>query len=128
MEAAAPPTFPPPPPCAPGTSVTGTVSHLAADTFWLQRDEAMVEEMGERLEDEVEVLTTGATEMRVGSAVVAEWREGSYRGLVREVLEEQGLLVVNFVDWGNTDVVRLGEARVATAGEVEVPQLALRWV
>lgn len=46
MEEAAPRTFPPPPPCTVGTSVTGTVSHLAADSFWLQREEAMVEEMG----------------------------------------------------------------------------------
>ena len=50
--------------------------------------------------------------------MVAGWREGSYRGLVRE---EQGLLVVTFVDWGNTDVMRLGEARVTPRGRWRCP-------
>lgn len=109
-----------------GDWVEGEVSHQEEDeVFWLQREPGKAKELGEQLEDGVEVITTGK-EIKVGSAVVASWDGAFYRGEVLEVFGEDDLNIL-FVDYGNTDVVAKNMVRPAGKGELALPPLAVKY-
>ena len=68
-----------------GCFVEGEVSHQEENgVFWLQRDPDKARDLGEQLEEGVEVLAIGK-EMKEGAAVVASWDGAFYRGEVLEV-------------------------------------------
>ena len=103
----------------------GEVSHQEENgVFWLQRKPDKARDLGEQLEEGVEVLTTGK-EMKVGVAVVASWDGAFYRGEVLEVCGEDDL-TIHFVDYGNVDVVAKSTVRPAGKGELALPPLAVK--
>ena len=109
-----------------GDWVEGEVSHQEEDgIFWLQREPGKAKELGEQLEEGVEVLTTGKKEMKEGVAVVASWDGAFYRGEVVEVCGEDDL-IIQFVDYGNSDVVAKNMVRPAGKGELALPPLAVK--
>ena len=111
--------------CLQGEWVEGEVSHQEEyGVFWLQRDPDQARDLGEQLEEGVEVLTTGK-EMKEGAAVVASWDEAFYRGEVLEVCGKDDLNIL-FVDYGNSDVVAKSMVRPAGKGELAFPPLAIR--
>ena len=111
--------------CLKGDWVEGEVSHQEEDgIFWLQREPGKAKELGEQLEEGVEVLTSGK-EMKEGSAVVASWDGAFYRGKVLEVCGKDDLNIL-FVDYGNSDVVAKSMVRPAGKGELAFPPLAIR--
>ena len=63
-------------------------------------------------------------EIKMGSAVVAEWEGNLYRGVVTAKVGSR--LLVFFVDWGNADLVGEHKVRLALQTEMQEPQLALR--
>ena len=112
--------------CLKGDWVEGEVSHQEEDgIFWLQREPGKARDLGEQLEEGVEVLTTGKKEMKEGAAVVASWDGAFYRGEVVELCGEDDL-IIKFVDYGNSDVVAKNMVRPAGKGELALPPLALK--
>jgi hypothetical protein len=124
MSGAVSPSFPPAPAPDQGSVCSGLVSHIEGELFWLQRDTDRVEEVGVMLED-VEVMKS-AKDVKQGAAVVASWDGSWYRGVVREVRPD-GLLQVDFIDYGNSDQLKLAAVRPAVGAELGDPALALRW-
>ena len=125
MDAKQPPRFKAPDECLKGVWVEGEVSHQEGNgIFWLQREPDKARDLGEKLEEGVEVLTTGK-EMKVGAAVVASWDGAFYRGEVLEVCGQEDLNI-QFVDYGNSDVVEKSNVRPAGKGELALPPLALK--
>ena len=119
--------FPQSRPCVKGALVKGLVSNVEEEKgyFWLQRDPDKVEEVGEMLKrSQDEPL--GGGDVKVGSAVVAEWEGNLYRGVVNKAKSGSRLLV-QFVDWGNSDVVTKNQVRCALATELQEPSLAIRY-
>ena len=111
--------------CLQGEWVEGEVSHQEENgVFWLQRNPDRARDLGEQLEEGVEVLTTGK-EMKEGAAVVASWDEAFYRGEVLEVCGKDDLNIL-FVDYGNSDVVSKSMVRPAGKGELALPPLAVK--
>ena len=126
MDGKQPPRFRAPEECLQGGWVEGEVSHQEEGNgiFWLQREPDKARDLGEQLEEGVEVLTTGK-EMKEGAAVVASWDGAFYRGEVLEVVGEDGLNI-QFVDYGNSDVVAKSMVRPAGKGELVLPPLAVK--
>ena len=112
-----------------GKWVEGEVSHLEEDgVFWLQMEPSKAKELGEQLDEEVEVLTT--TQIKEGAAVVATWgispgEVALYRGEVTRLCDNEEL-EVHFVDYGNSDVLQKNKVRPAAKGELALPPLAQR--
>ena len=112
-----------------GKWVEGEVSHLEEDgIFWLQMEPSKAKELGEQLDEEVEVLTT--TQIKEGAAVVATWgispgEVALYRGEVTRLCDNEEL-EVHFVDYGNSDVLQKSKVRPAAKGELALPPLAQR--
>ena len=115
--------------CCVGKWVEGEVSHLEEDgVFWLQTEPSKAKELGEQLDEEVEVLTT--TQIKEGAAVVATWgispgEVALYRGEVTRLCDNEEL-EVHFVDYGNSDVLQKSKVRPAAKGELALPPLAQR--
>ena len=115
--------------CCVGKWVEGEVSHLEeGGVFWLQREPSKAKELGEQLDEEVEVLTT--TQIKEGAAVVATWgvspgEVALYRGEVTRLCGNEEL-EVHFVDYGNSDVLQKSKVRPAAKGELALPPLAQR--
>ena len=119
------PRFKAPEECLQGEWVEGEVSHQEENgVFWLQREPDKASGLGEQLEEEVEVLSTGK-EMKEGAAVVACWDGAFYRGEVLEVCGEDGLNI-QFVDYGNSDFMARSTVRPAGKGELGLPPLAVK--
>ena len=124
--------FPQPQPCVNGVLVQGLVSHIEEDNgcFWLQRDPDKVDGVGDMLmKGQEESYGSQDTpikggEIKMGSAVVAEWEGNLYRGVVTAKVGSR--LLVFFVDWGNADLVGEHKVRLALQTEMQEPQLALR--
>ena len=126
MDGKQPSRFKAPEECLKGGWVEGEVSHQEEDgIFWLQREPGKARDLGEQLEEGVEVLTTGKKEMKEGTVVVASWDGAFYRGEVVELCGEDDL-IVQFVDYGNSDVVAKNMVRPAGKGELALPPLALK--
>ena len=115
--------------CCVGKWVEGEVSHLEeGGAFWLQAEPIKAKELGEQLDEEVEVLTT--TQIKEGAAVVATWgispgEVALYRGEVTRLCDNEEL-EVHFVDYGNSDVLQKSKVRPAAKGELALPPLAQR--
>ena len=125
--------FPQPQPCVKGALVEGLVSTVEEDEgyFWLQREPDKVDKVGEMLKrsrgesfDNQDQPIGGGEELKVGSAVVAEWKGTLYRGVVTG--KSATRLQVCFVDWGNSDKVDKTRVRLALETELEEPSLAIR--
>ena len=96
----------------------------------MQRDPDKVKEEGEMLKRSQggncvnqDQLIVGEG-VKVGSAVVAEWEDALYRGVVTG--KSGTSLQVHFVDWGNSDFVDKCRVRLALETEVQEPSLAIR--
>ena len=126
--------FPKSQPCLKGTLVEGRVSIIEEDAkrhFWLQREPDKVDEVSEMLERNPEKSSAsqdqpigGGEDVKVGSAVVAEWEGDLYRGVVTG--KSTTRLQVHFVDWGNSDMVSKTRVRLALEMELQEPSLAIR--
>ena len=129
--------FPESKPCGKGALVGGLVSFTDEDDkkgyFWMQRDSAKVDEVGEMLKrsqgengvnQDQRVEGEGGVRVSVGSAVVAEWEDALYRGVVTG--KSGTSLQVHFVDWGNSDLVAKSRVRLALETELQEPALAIR--
>ena len=87
----------------------------------------MVEEIGASLEKEAEEVVEDHGCPAVGDVVVAQWQEAFYRAVVLAANDE-GDMLLHFVDWGNKDWLPRSRLRLAKQLEVREPPLAIRWI
>ena len=88
----------------------------------------MVEEIGAALEKEAEEVVEDHGCPTVGDVVVAQWQEAFYRAVVLTTNDEEDMLLLHFVDWGNKDWLPRSRLRLAKQLEVREPPLAIRWI
>eukprot|EP00092_Neocalanus_flemingeri_P005677 GFUD01006115.1.p1 GENE.GFUD01006115.1~~GFUD01006115.1.p1 ORF type:complete len:1336 (-),score=537.20 GFUD01006115.1:224-4036(-) len=112
-----------------GTTVTGLVSHCNSwREFWLQPQSGLAIEMRDKLNEEQEdgmLLGKVVKSIEIGECCLACWDSVWYRATVTEK-KDGGLVRVQFVDFGNSKTLSLGDVRDGDFALYETGPAALR--